>query len=117
MSSPKSLTPLAALLALAFTAQALSGCGPIQSSQAIREAEKAHDAATLTEAKELAPYQYYRSEAYLTLAKRKAGFSEFEISQEYAKIAKESAAKAVEVARKRHQLQQILEQRRAGGTR
>ena len=102
------------LLVMFATALPL-GCGPIQSSQAIREGEKAFDAAGLAGAPELSAYSFYRAEAYLDLAKRKAGFSEFEVSQEYAKVAKEAADKAVDIARKRHQLKTLLEQRRVRG--
>lgn len=104
------------LLLAAGLLAATAACGPIQSAQAIRDGQKSLDAARLAEAEQLAPYPFHRCVAYLDMAKRKAGFSEFEISFEFARIAKEAGDKAVEQARKRQALKQILEQRRLRGT-
>ncbi|GMV41253.1 MAG: hypothetical protein AMXMBFR64_29690 [Myxococcales bacterium] len=94
---------------------ALAACGPIQSAQAIREGQKSLETARLAEAEQLAPYHFHRALAYLEMAKRKSGFSEFEVSQEYAKVAKVAADQAVVNARKRQALKLILEQRRLKG--
>lgn len=115
MLSPKPISLRVAALVAGLLASMVVACGPIQSAQAIREGHKSLETARLAEAEELAPYHFHRAVAYLDMAKRKSGFSEFEASQEYAKVAKVAAEQAVQNARKRQALKQILEQRRLRG--
>ena len=68
-----------------------TGCGPVQASMAITESAKALENAQAAQADTLAPYPYYRAEAFLYMAKTKAGFAEYEIAREYAGKAKADA--------------------------
>jgi hypothetical protein len=90
--------PLLAALLLGIAA---AGCGPIQSAAAISDCESLLDEARSAEAPDLAPYPYHRAEAFLELAKVKAGFSEFEIATELARNATKSAEEALQEARKK----------------
>ena len=91
----------------------LTGCGPMQANSAISEGKSALDIARTTGAEELAPYPFHLAEAYLTMAKTKRGFSEFEIAKEYGNRARANAEKATENSRKRRNLHEMLKARDA----
>ncbi len=95
---------MAAALAVAV---ALVGCGPIQATSAIGEAKSAVEEAHKAHAEELAPYPWHRADAFLTLAKIKEGFSEFDAAIKYAHIARDAAKKALEQARRREYLERM----------
>ena len=92
-----------------------SGCGPVQASMVITESAKALENAQAAQADTLAPYPYYRAEAFLYMAKTKAGFAEYEIAREYAGKAKADAEKAEEKARRRFRLMKLRDARLGGG--
>jgi len=91
------------------------GCGPVQASMAITESAKALENAQAAQADTLAPYPFYRAEAFLYMAKTKAGFAEYEIAREYAGKAKADAEKAEEKARRRFRLMKLRDARMGGG--
>jgi len=76
----------------------VAACGPITSSSAIGDAERAVLDAKKAEASEHAPYEYTKADAYLTKAKWLDGQGQFELSAKYAREAKEAAAQALDVA-------------------
>ena len=86
----------------------VTGCGPIQSTQAIGEGTAAVEQAKASASETFAPYHFHRAKVHLYWAKTKSGFAEYEISREYARRAKADAEKAQDYARKRFRLQQIL---------
>lgn len=93
----------------------VSACGPVQASMAISESAKALDKAQAASADTLAPYPFYRAEAFLFMAKTKAGFAEYEIAREYANRAKADAESAEDKARKRFRLMKLRDARLGGG--
>jgi hypothetical protein len=80
--------------ALAF----LAACGPITSSSAISDAEKALTDARKAEAPEYAPYEFTKADTFLTKAKWLDGAGQFELAGKYARDAREAAQQSVEVA-------------------
>ena len=83
---------LATLLALTWTAV---GCGPVQSTQRLSEAEVALERARVARADQRAPYEYYSAKFYLHKAKEEWGYSDFEASHDYATDAKRAAEAAL----------------------
>ncbi len=86
------LIGLATLLVLTWTS---TGCGPIQSTQRLSEAEVALERARVAEADQRAPYEYYSAKFYLHKAKEEWGYSDFEASHDYATDAKRAAEAAL----------------------
>lgn len=85
-----------ALVALVFlgAAAAATGCGPVQSTQRISQAEVAFERARVVEAHEKAPYEYKSAQYYLHKAKEEWGYSDFEAAYDYATEAKSAAEAA-----------------------
>jgi hypothetical protein len=73
---------------------ATSGCGPVQSTQRISQAEVAFERARVVEAHEKAPYEYKSAQYYLHKAKEEWGYSDFEAAYDYATEAKSAAEAA-----------------------
>ncbi len=86
---------LLALLGLTFVA----GCGPIQSTSALIDADVEIEGARAAGAQTAAPYEITTAEAYLKKARELAGYSQFENSAVFAakarEIAKEARVKAL----------------------
>jgi len=110
-----SIRILMMLFVLGGLCLATTGCGPVQASMAISESAKALESAQAAQADTLAPYPFYRAEAFLYMAKTKAGFAEYEIAREYASKAKSDAEKAEEKARRRFRLMKLRDARMGGG--
>ena len=70
------------------------GCGPVQSTQRISQAEVAFERARVVEAHQKAPYEYKSAQYYLHKAKEEWGYSDFEASYDYATEAKSAAEAA-----------------------
>ena len=83
------------LIALVSTAFGSTGCGPIQATQRVSEAEVAVMKAAMAGSDKTAPYEYYTATLYLHKAKEEWGYSDFEASLNYATVAKRSAEEAV----------------------
>jgi len=81
---------LLALVALS----ALDGCGPIQSTGALIDAEVEIEAARSAGAPTAAPYEFTAAEAYLHKAREVAGYSRYEDATTYASKARDIAIDA-----------------------
>jgi hypothetical protein len=86
------LRGLIALMAVVIVA---TGCGPIQSTQRISEAEVAFERARVAEAMVRAPYEYWSAHHYLYKAKEEWGYSDFEAAYDYATQARRAAEAAL----------------------
>lgn len=76
-----------------------TGCGPIQSTQRISEAEVAFERARVANAEANAPYEFWSAHHYLYKAKEEWGYSDFEASYDYATQARRAAEAALLKAR------------------
>jgi hypothetical protein len=83
------LTLLPALAALA-----LSGCGPVQSTGALIDADVELEAARAAGAKSTAAYEYTAAEVFLHKARETQGRSQYEASTRFAHRASELARTA-----------------------
>ena len=81
--------------ALLIGATILSGCGPIQSTSRVGEAEVALERARVADADQKAPYEYYIAKFYLHKSKEEWGYSDFEASFDYATEAKRASEAAL----------------------
>ncbi len=84
-------------LLLALTALALAGCGPIQSTSALIDADVELEAARAAGAAAAAPYEFTSAEAYLHKAREVAGHARYEAASLFA----ERSAGFSRVARKK----------------
>lgn len=75
------------------------GCGPIQSTARISNAEVALERARVNDAEEHSPYEYFQAQHFLHKAKEEWGYSNFEISRDYAIQARRAANAAVDNTR------------------
>jgi glucose-6-phosphate isomerase len=71
-----------------------AGCGPIQSTAFIIDAETMLEAASTAQAQKHAPYEWTAASLYYSKAKEEVGYSDFEQAVDYAKKAVEFATKA-----------------------
>lgn len=83
-----------ALLLVALGAL-LMGCGPIQATQRISEAEVAMERARVADADLHSPYEYTSASNYLYKAKEEWGYSQFEAAYDYATQARRAAESAL----------------------
>jgi hypothetical protein len=77
---------------------ALMGCGPVQSTGLLMDAEVMLEAARTAQAERLAPYEWTAAQLYLHKSREEVGFSEFEQAVEYAKKAVDFATRARDAA-------------------
>lgn len=87
----------AALLVAALFGLGLTACGPTQSTALIMDGDVQLEAARMADAPKLAPYEYTAAEAYLHKAREEQGYSDFEISIDFAR----KAVKFAEDAKKK----------------
>jgi hypothetical protein len=73
----------------------ITGCGPIQATQRVSEAEVALMQATMAGSETTAPYEFFIAKEFLHKAKEEWGYSDFEASLHYAVVAKRSAEEAI----------------------
>lgn len=89
------------LLVLAALAT-LAGCGPIQSTSALIDADVAFEAARTAGAATSAPYEFTAAEAYLHKAREEAGYAQYEAATDFANrardLSKVARQKAVEAS-------------------
>jgi len=90
------------LALLALVTVSVTGCGPIQSTSYLIDAQVALEAAKTAQANKLAPYEWTAANLYLHKAREEVGYSEFEQAvtyaakaSKYANAARDSAMKAV----------------------
>jgi hypothetical protein len=84
------LALFAALLVLA----PLAGCGPIQSTGALIDADVEIEGARAAGALTAAPYEFHSAEAYLHKAREEAGYAQYESATSFASKARELAKDA-----------------------
>jgi len=84
---------LALSLAL-FLLAPLAGCGPIQSTGALIDADVEIEGARAAGAATAAPYEFHSAEAYLHKARMLAGRAQYESATTYASKARELAKDA-----------------------
>lgn len=86
---------LLGLTAIVFSA----GCGPIQSTSRISDAEVSLERARVAEAETRAPYEFFSAYHYLYKAKEEWGYSDFEAAYDYATLARRAADDALRKAK------------------
>lgn len=79
MLPPKTVRRLAQIVLIGL----LAGCGPIQSTSVIIDAQAELAAATTANARDLAPFEYVAAEAYLHKAREEQSYADFQVSVEY----------------------------------
>ncbi len=77
----------------------LLGCGPIQSTAMLQDAEAAMATARAADANTYAPYEWQKANEYRHQAKLEMGRSRYQVAVEYAQKAKVAAEKAEQTAR------------------
>lgn len=70
------------------------GCGPVQSTSFLIDAETMMEGARTAQADKLAPYDWTAANLYLHKAKEEVGYSDFEQAVDYAKKAVTFATQA-----------------------
>lgn len=92
---------MARLVSLALVG-ALAGCGPIQSTGYLIDADVQIEAARTAGAERYAPYEWTSANLYFEKAKDKVGYSEYEVAVDYAqkasRFANEAKARAIRSA-------------------
>jgi outer membrane biogenesis lipoprotein LolB len=77
-----------------LAAAALAGCGPIQSTAALIDADVALEAARAAGAPQAAPYEYTGAEAYLQKAREVSGRAQYDAATRFAEKARDLAQDA-----------------------
>lgn len=72
----------------------LAGCGPIQSTAALIDADVAVESARSAGAPQSSPYEFAAAEAYLEKAREVTGRSQYEAAIRFAGTARDLAAQA-----------------------
>ncbi len=87
-----------------FALAAAAGCGPIQSTPALIEAEIEVEAARTAGAAATAPYEFTSAEAYLRKAREEAGYAQYQAATDFAlkarDLGKEAREKAINASNK-----------------
>lgn len=90
------------LLFVPLTLAGLLGCGPVQSTATIMDAQAALEAARAAGAEKTATYEYVSAQSYLDKARETRNRALYERSESYAKkardLAKEARVKAAAAA-------------------
>jgi hypothetical protein len=81
------------LLALILLAP-LAGCGPVQTTGALIDADVELEGARAAGAASSAPYEFTAAEAYLHKAREKSGYAQYEAAVTFAQKARELAKAA-----------------------
>jgi Domain of unknown function (DUF4398) len=90
--------PRASLLSVLAVGLASTGCGPIQSTSYLIDAETMLAAAKTAQADKTAPYEWTAANLYYVKSKEEVGYSDFEQAVDYAKKAVDFATKARDAA-------------------
>lgn len=85
-------------LLVLVAAAVLAGCGPVQSTSFLMDAETMLEAARTAQAEKLAPYEWTAANLYLHKSKEEVGYSDFEQAVDYAKKAVDFATRARDAA-------------------
>ena len=81
-----------------FALAAAAGCGPIQSTPVLIEADIEVEAARSAGAAAAAPYEFTSAEAYLRKAREEAGYAQYQAATDFALKARDLAKDAREKA-------------------
>ncbi|MBI3183362.1 MAG: DUF4398 domain-containing protein [Myxococcales bacterium] len=81
-------------LCLLPVALSLVGCGPVQSTAYLLDAEVQIQAARTAGAEKLAPYEWTAANLYIRKAREEVGFSDFEVAVDFAQKAARFANEA-----------------------
>lgn len=82
------------LSALVLATLALSGCGPVESTAVLIDADVELEAARAAGAAKTAPYEFTSAEAYLHKAREEAGYADFQPAIKFARTARDMAKEA-----------------------
>lgn len=82
----------------ALAAAALSGCGPVQSTAYLLDAEVALESAQTAGADRYAPYEFTSAQLYIHKAREEVGYSDFEVAVDFAQKAAKFAKDARDIA-------------------
>lgn len=86
-----------------LAAVVVSGCGPVQSTSYLLDAEVALQSAKTAGADKYAPYEYTSAALYIHKAREEVGYSDFEVAVEFAqkasRFANEARDKAMSLAK------------------
>jgi hypothetical protein len=74
------------------------GCGPVQSTSLILDADVQLEAARAADAPKYAPYEYTLADAYLHKAREEQGYADYEVCIDFAHKALDNAKKAKDLA-------------------
>ena len=95
---------LAGGVAVVAAAFLVGGCGPIESTAVIAEAEVELAGARAAEGETYAPYEYVSAELYLEKAREERGYADYQAAIDYARksaeMARQARAKAMRKTRK-----------------
>ena len=91
-----------AVLAFAFAAPILGGCGGAYYAIHVSSASGKVEEAKAQGAEQLAPYEYYYAKEHLYQAQVEAAEASYSDAAEYAEVAEEYANKAIELSRAAH---------------
>ena len=80
-----------AVVIAACAALVAVGCGPVQSTSGISDAQASMERARIHDAAEYSPYEYERAQHFLYKAKQQWGYSNFEAARNYALEARRAA--------------------------
>jgi len=83
-----------ALFVALFLLAPLAGCGPIQSTGALIDADVEIEGARAAGAATAAPQEFHSAEAYLHKAREEAGYAQYESATRFASKARELAKEA-----------------------
>jgi len=89
-------------LALLVLLGVAAGCGPVQSTAYLIDADIALEAARTADAETYAPYEFTAARLYLLKAREEVGYSDYDVALDFAKkaskYANEAKQKALETA-------------------
>lgn len=88
------MTRLLVLAGLLPLLGAAAGCGPVQSTAYLLDADVQLQAARTAGAEKLAPYEYTAASLYLHKAREEVGYSDFEAAVDYSQKASRHANEA-----------------------
>lgn len=87
---------------IAFATAALGltglGCGPVQSTSLIMDADVQLEASKKADAPKYAPYEYTLADAYLHKAREEVGYADYEVAIDFAQKALDNAKKAKDIS-------------------
>lgn len=84
-----------------LTTLLVGGCGPVESTAVISDAQVAISGARSADGPRLAPYEFTSAELYLEKSREERGYADFEVAIEYARKSRDFARQAQSKAMKK----------------